>query len=591
MCSIIGAFKLESGAKFNNEFIDLGFESMRHRGPDNEDFVIVDEFLVLGHQRLSIIDLELASNQPMERSNYIISFNGEIYNYLELKKDLISKGFKFSTNSDTEVLLVGFQNFGFDFLRKANGMFVFAVYNKLNNELTIIRDRFGVKPIHYMIESGVLYFSSEITPLINIKKDLLRNDSFYKRYFKDTATDYDSSTFACDVFQIPQGSYLNVFNSSVQIDKWYFGKDFTFDKSIFKSKDATIDFAENLLADSIDLRMRADVPICLTLSGGIDSTTIYTIIKKVLKKDIKIFSFAHANEATNELDKVEKIASVFGDYVCKVESGDFNFENVQEDLDKVEFPIWGISTRAYSDIYKAIKSGGFKVVIEGHGSDEILGGYPYMVNSAFYDYFSKFNFIEAFKILKLSSKTSHDGLGNRIGFFRNTISNIFFFFRNYRDEIYFNDVVSNAFRYKILPIVLRAFDRLSMSESIESRSPFMDYRVVEFFNQMPLEYKVSSIGNKAILREILCKHGMDFIYKDKRKIGFSSDLATFYSDQKNISEAIKIAESFNVKDYLTEKKSSLETLNSGKIEWNKTFDLSKFLLIALFEKKIKFKSE
>lgn len=591
MCSIIGAIKLEIDAQFDDKFIELGLESMRHRGPDNETVVNVDDSLLIGHQRLSIIDLDKESNQPMERSHFIISFNGEIYNYRELKDDLESKGFGFSTNSDTEVLLIGFQNFGFDFLRKANGMFVFAIYDKRKKELVIVRDRFGVKPIHYMTQGGVLYFSSEITPLVSIKNEIKRNSNFYKRYFEDTATDYDSSTFACDVFQIPPGSFLRISNSVVKIDKWYFGSDFTFDKNIFKSKTETIDFAERLLADSIELRMRADVPVCLTLSGGIDSTTIYTLIKNVLKREIKVFSFAHGNEATNELDKVEKIASVFGDYVCRVDSGDFTFENVLEDLDKVEFPIWGISTRAYSDIYNAIKIGGFKVVIEGHGSDEVLGGYPYMVNSAFHDYFSELKFVKALKVLLLSSKTSHDGLGNQTGLFRNAMSNLLFFGKNFRNKIYFNDVVSNAFSYKILPIVLRAFDRLSMSESIESRSPFMDFRVVEFFKQLPLEYKVASIGNKAILREILRKHDMDFIYLDKRKIGFSSDLATFYSKSENIKEAIRISEGFLVKDFTKEKMSALETLKSGKIGWNKTFDLSKLLLIALFEKKINFKGE
>lgn len=591
MCSIIGAIKLEIDAKFNNDFIELGLTSMRHRGPDNETVVKINDSLLIGHQRLSIIDLDKESNQPMERSDFIISFNGEIYNYRELKDDLESKGFEFSTNSDTEVLLIGFQNFGFDFLRKANGMFVFAIYDKQKKELVIVRDRFGVKPIHYMTQGGVLYFSSEITPLVSIKNEIKRNSNFYKRYFEDTATDYDSSTFAYDIFQIPPGSFLGISNSVVKIDKWYYGSDFTFDRNIFKSKKDTIDFAERLLADSIELRMRADVPVCLTLSGGIDSTTIYTLIKNVLKREIKVFSFAHSNEATNELDKVEKIASVFGDYVCRVDSGDFTFENVLEDLDKVEFPIWGISTRAYSDIYNSIRAGGFKVVIEGHGSDEVLGGYPYMVNSAFHDYFSELKFVKALKVLLLSSKTSHDGLGNKTGLFRNAMSNLLFFGKNFRNKIYFNDVVSNAFSYKILPIVLRAFDRLSMSESIESRSPFMDFRVVEFFKQLPLEYKVASIGNKAILREILRKHGMDFIYLDKRKIGFSSDLATFYSKSENINEAIRITEGFMVKDFIKEKMSALEILKSGKISWNKTFELSKLLLIALFEKKIKFKGE
>ena len=333
--------------------------------------------------------------------------------------------------------------------------------------------------------------------------------------------------------------------------------------------------------------MRADVPICLTLSGGIDSTTIYTLIKEKLNKDITLFTYIHPGSPTNEYKKVKKLVDSYGDGVVTVQSEDSNnFKDIEDDLDAVEFPIWGLSPRAYVDMYNTIKKAGFKVVIEGHGSDEQLGGYPYMVESAFYDYLKRGNFFKAYEMLKIGRSTGHSGLGNKYDFmFKKFSKAIAKFIIKNKDINCFQENIDWTVEFKILPIVLRAFDRLSMNSSLESRAPFMDYRVVELFKKLPIEYKINSIGNKAILREILKKYNKTYIYEDKEKMGFASDVPKFFNVEENKEKAKKYIEEFDMAEFDHQKNKALESISQNTIEWSDTFEMSKVILISMINQK------
>ena len=417
MCSIFGYLSTNTSNSLKDTFIEVAIDEMFHRGPDNTDVLEIDSFCTFGHQRLAIIDIDDEANQPMKFQNLTIVFNGEIYNYIELKKELIDEGVKFDTCSDTEVLLKGYVKYGYSFLNRINGMFAFSIYDEVEKKLILVRDRFGVKPLHYTTQDSVFYFSSEIKPLIKIKNNIEKNLNIYNSFFDEMATDYDEETFIKDIYQVEKGSIIEIYNNGINKKKWYHGNDFSFDESLLKSKEKTLELLENTLTSAIDFRMRADVPICLTLSGGIDSTTIYTLIKEKLNKDITLFTYIHPGSPTNEYKKVKKLVDSYGDGVVTVQSEDSNnFKDIEDDLDAVEFPIWGLSTRAYVDMYNTIKKAGFKVVIEGHGSDEQLGGYPYMVQSAFYDYLKRGNFFKAYEMLKIGRSTGHSGLGNKYDF-------------------------------------------------------------------------------------------------------------------------------------------------------------------------------
>jgi asparagine synthase (glutamine-hydrolysing) len=311
-----------------------------------------------------------------------------------------------------------------------------------------------------------------------------------------------------------------------------------------------------------------------------------------LHKDIKLFTFIHPGSDTNEYDKVIKLANFYNDIVCTVQSDNANnFEKLKEDLHVVEFPIWGVSTRAYRDMYDSINKGGFKVVIEGHGSDEQLGGYPYMVESAFYEYLKKFNILKAIEMLKLVHETGHPGLGNKSSFYRTAIQSIGkFILKNNNIKLY-QENIDWTFEFKILPIVLRAFDRLSMGSSIESRAPFMDYRIVELFKKLPSEYKINKIGNKAVLREILKKYKKTYIYEDKKKMGFSSDLNTFFNDYDNKKNSKHYIEKFDMKEFDSQKNKALKLINQEKILWSDTFELSKIITVSMINEKYGFTKE
>jgi asparagine synthase (glutamine-hydrolysing) len=587
MCSIVGFYRLDLESSIKDNYIENSFDLMRNRGPNNESYVNLDSSCTLGHQRLAIIDVDEEANQPMNCDNFTIVYNGEVYNYIELRQELIDEGVDFETSSDTEVLLKGYIKHGASFLKKINGMFSFSIYDEVEKKLVLVRDRFGVKPLHYMIEKNIFYFSSEIKPLIKAKDNIEKNINIYNSFFHETATDFNEETFIKDIYQVEKGSVIEIFNGEVTKKKWYYGNDYCFDESVFKSKEKTLEIIEDLLTSAIDLRMRADVPICLTLSGGIDSTTLYTLIKENLNKDIKLFTYIHPGSATNEYSKVKKLVDSYGDSVITVKSeDDSNFNDIKNDLDVVEFPIWGISTRAYIDMYNSIKKSGFKVVIEGHGSDEHLGGYPYMIESAFYDYLKQGNFFKALKMLKIKQATGHSNLGNKNKFmFKIFIKAVAKFILKNKDIKCFQDNIDWTVEYKILPIVLRAFDRLSMNSSLESRSPFMDYRVVELFKKLPIEYKVNSIGNKAVLREILKKYNKSYIYNDKEKMGFASDVPKFFNVEENKEKAKQYIEEFDMAEFDYQKNQALKSISQEKIEWSDTFDMSKVILISMINQK------
>lgn len=576
MCSIIGYCELNR-LKADKSFMKIGFDLMHHRGPDCEGVIQLDESIVLGHQRLSIIDLNKGANQPMETDQSVIVFNGEIYNYIELKKEFFSN-INFSTNSDTEVLQKGLEKFGISFLNKVNGMFAFSYYNKSTKELILARDRFGVKPLHYMIHNGVLYFSSEIKPLIKIKGKLTFNDTIIKSFFIDTATDYNEQTFSREVYQVKPGCIIKIEkDKTVRESKWYEGNDFAFSKEIFADKQKTITFFENLLVDAIEIRHRSDAPVCITLSGGLDSTVIYVLTKERIKSSLQPFIYSSSDSETDESIKALRLATEYGDKPIVVKSNPSNnIETLVESLKFLEFPTWDPSAIAYIDTYKAIKNKGFKVVIEGHGSDEQLGGYPYMVGAAWKELLLKGSLKFAYKIynvfLSTMDYTSEQTGNGKNKNLRNILSMFISLVRGLLDVVvrpsnikYLNmqSLIEDSFNYKILPIVLRTFDRLSMSQSIESRCPFMDFRIVEFLKSLPLKYKVNEIGSKAILREILKKYNKDYIYLNKLKTGFGLDSQVFFNNPLNIKYFEKEVRDFNYPEFNYIRKIAMDNIKDG----------------------------
>lgn len=572
MCSILGYYKFNNNP-IHKDFVQAAFDLMRHRGPDYEQFIAIDERVGLGHQRLAIIDLDAEANQPMRQGPYYINYNGEIYNYIELKEELTNKDRNeyFKTTSDTEVLLKGLIQEGVQFLNRCNGMFAFAFYDMEKKRLILARDRFGVKPLHYMVQDGIFYFSSEIKPLIRIKHAVECNPKIYDSFIRDLATDYDEDTFIKGIYQLKKGSYLICDGNNYDVKQWYFGENFTFDERVFENENDTVDFTERLLADAIAKRLRADVGVCITLSGGLDSATIYTLVKERLRKNIQPFTFRHPGSKTDEYEKVKDLTSFYNDEVRCV-SADYSkgYGQIREVLSSLEFPIWNLSAIAYADMYDFIRKNNFIVVLEGHGADEQLGGYPMMVRSAVFEYIRGKRFRKAVKLYKILDETNNREIGAKNSLLRFAGAFVKSIVRNKKLDVSFNETVRDVFDYRILPIVLRAFDRITMRSSVESRSPFLDYRVVEFFKRMPLRYKVSVLGSKTILRLILRKYNKEKIYTDKRKMGFAYDLPAFYRLEENRKYMREQIDKFNLNNYASLKKTALSEIAKKNIGWRDT---------------------
>jgi asparagine synthase (glutamine-hydrolysing) len=560
MCSVSGFYVLRDDHP-RADFADVAFGLMRHRGPDAERAAYYDDGRVcLAHQRLSIIDVSDRANQPMERDGTALAYNGEIYNYLELRRERLAHE-SFSTDSDTEVLHAGLRHEGLRFLNRANGMFAFAYYDARTRALWLARDRYGVKPLHYLVQDGVLYFASEIRPLVAIKRDPAPNLPIYRRFMRDTATDYDDQTFVDGIFQVRKGHALVCVDGTIGQQPWYFGRDFQVDETAFADRRATVEHFEALLTDAIDKRLRSDAPVCLTLSGGLDSTTIYTLIKERLRRPITAFVFGHPGAVTDETAKVEALVRPYGDDVRRVLVDPARAaETISEALTALEFPIWNCAGVAYLETYRAIAAAGFRVVVEGHGSDEQLGGYGFMIQARFNELLRRGRWIEAWTIAGVLAATGNPELGqgrSRGAVIREGLRQLP---RPRGKSNDFGLAVDDAFNYRILPIVLRAFDRLSMHSAVESRSPFLDYRVVEFLAAMPTRAKVGAIGSKAILREILKKYGKGFIYEDQRKTGFGADVPRLLSCPATIDYLTAQARAFDMAPFNAERDRTLAAL-------------------------------
>jgi asparagine synthase (glutamine-hydrolysing) len=581
MCSVAGFYRIED-READPRFLSAALRDMRHRGPDFERIDAIDSNVTLAHQRLAIIDVGAEGNQPMHLGGYSLAYNGEIYNYLELKAYLADRGITCETSSDTEVLLKGLVHEGVTFLHKCNGMFAFAFYDRQRRELILARDRYGVKPLHYMMQNGVLYFASEIRPLINIKQNLARNYTIYDSFIKDNATDYDENTFIEGIFQVGRGSLVRVGQGGYTSRAWYGWSDFRFDDSVFRSKENTIDFAESLLADAIDKRLRSDVPVCITLSGGLDSTTIYTLVKEVLRKDLAPFTYSHPGASSNELEMVERLVAQYDDVPVRVVSDpEAGLSELKDVLRSLEFPNWSLSAIAYNDMYRHVRESGYTVVLEGHAADELLGGYPYLIQAALFESVLRGDVAFAAVLFRVWSETNNAVLGQKSSLLRCTAA----FLRNLAKapprERDFEAMLRYSFEYKVLPVLLRAFDRLTMAHSVESRSPFLDYRVVELLRSLPMAQKVSAIGSKALLREILKRHRKDFLYRRKTKMGFAADIPAFFRFERNREFMRRAVESYDVPRYRSLSKRALTALQQADIGWRDAATIWKAAALSL----------
>lgn len=484
MCGIAGII----GAKAQSQSLESMLEVQHHRGPDFTGTWIRPGEIVLGHNRLSILDLSNAANQPFhsEDGRYHLVFNGEIYNYLEIRNEL--KGsYHFKTQSDTEVLLQAFIRWGEGCLSRFNGMFSFAIWDKYEKKLFAARDRFGVKPFYYGILDGTLYFSSEIPPLFQFGFPKNANLSVWADYFSAGTYGTSEETFWEGVKKLPPGHILTWSKHSVQIKQWYNFKDRVELAQANRPSDIA-EYIKDLLLDAIRLRFRADVPVGFNLSGGLDSSMLFALIKNQFSDNhqIEAFTFYTGDARYDEHEYVKSL----------VESGNYKLNLVKLDSNEVPNladglsrrmmePFGGVPTIAYSKVFQEARSRGFKVLLDGQGADEAWAGYDYYFNS------SGFNV--------QGSKTSPCRPGVLKSEFLQEINKtqVPLPFEENLLNLQYRDIFHTK-----LQRALRFSDAVSMNHSTELREPFIDYRVMETVFGLPENLKRRDGVQKWLFREI-----------------------------------------------------------------------------------------
>jgi asparagine synthase (glutamine-hydrolysing) len=542
MCGISGLINK------NNESVDILeiktiTDIISHRGPDGEGFLLENNF-ALGHRRLAIIDVSAASDQPMWYENkYAIVFNGEIYNYLEIKKDLEKLGYSFKTKSDTEVILIAYECWGSDCVKKFNGMWAFSIFDKENNILFCSRDRFGIKPFYYNDNKDKFVFGSEIKQLLSYT-DRKVNLKVLLDYLVLNLEEQSDETFFEGIKRLPPSHNL-VYD--LKTHKSNFERYYSLE---YKSEIGRLNIADSVLLcktdliDSIRLRLRSDVEVGTCLSGGLDSSSIASIASKEFKIGSN-FKGIHAKSSEKYTDESDfaKIVADSGniDIVYTEPSEDYFKKNIEKVTLIQEEPIGGPSVFMQYSVFEKAKQEGCIVMLDGQGGDETLLGYeryfPSLLNDVSF-------FRKGIEMFKYSRKSRLSFLTVLLYYFyfkfpslriKRLLKRCDFIKKEYLNTIDFSILfeLSNAYKCPFelqkleitrtqLPHLLKYEDKNSMAHSIESRLPFLDYRSVENAVSFNPKFKIKDGWSKFILRKATTEYLPKEIGWRRNKRGFES---------------------------------------------------------------------
>ncbi|HEU5051722.1 MAG TPA: asparagine synthase (glutamine-hydrolyzing) [Hanamia sp.] len=560
MCGIVGVIN-KTGLAVNPALLEKMAKSIHHRGPD-EDGVFCENAVGFFHKRLSIIDIS-TGQQPMAYQDLMIVYNGEIYNYIELREELKKKGHSFQTSSDTEVILHLYSEYGKNFVNLLNGMFAFIIYDKTNNELFIARDHFGIKPLYWYQDEKLLAFASEI-------KALLVHPDIEAEADKDNLYEYltfqfiiGKGTMFKGIYKVLPGHYLSINLNNWQIDEVkYWEPNFNIDQ--YHTEEYFIVELDKILKKTIYQQLRSDVPIGTYLSGGIDSSFVTIMASKFLDSKLKSFSGAF-NEGPefNELEYARQAAAKANAELFEV------FPTEQEFIDLIPKLIYHLDEPVAGPglfpqyIVSRLASNHVKVILGGQGGDEIFGGYTrYLVayleqalKGAIYETNEEEEHIVSLESIlpnlptlkqyipmmksfwkegsfeAMDQRYFHliDRMGSTKEFFHPCFINdnkpeaIFdkfsSYFNNPDTKSYFNKM-THFDMLGSLPGLLQVEDRVSMSVSIESRVPLLDRRIVDLISRMPAGMKFRGGEMKYLLKKTIKDMMPVEIMNRKDKMGF-----------------------------------------------------------------------
>ncbi len=473
-----------------------------HRGPDAQGvYVNSDTSVGLGHARLSILDLTSSGAQPMSspQGRSWIVFNGEVYNYIELREEL--RGYPFSSQTDTEVILAAYEKWGVGALERLEGMFAFALWDSHTRQLLVARDRFGVKPVYYKVANdGTLLLASEIKALHVAGVPAQANQAAWATYLLDGLYDHDDTTFWKDVKALPAGSYLTWNNGRLSINRWYDLAKHSGEEYDSRPIEEVESEYWGLLQDSVRKRFRSDVPVGINLSGGLDSSLLLGLVQDIqgADSDVQAYTFVTGDARYDEIPWVQQMLdkTQHPSTICQLRPQEVPelAESVQAHQDE---PFGGLPTLAYAKLFAAARQNGTTVLLDGQGMDEQWAGYDYYANIL-----SEGETVQrmAGPVQGTRQRTTRSECLTRE--FR-CLAQEFSPPKPYPDALR-NAQIRDTCHAKI-PRALRFNDRISMRSSVELREPFLDHRLFELALRQPPDRKVRQSSSKWLLRHLATK--------------------------------------------------------------------------------------
>lgn len=555
MCGIAGLYNLQSTLAVCHDEIEAMLATMPYRGPDAQGVVVYNERTALGHLRLAILDLQPASNQPFEIDDGELSivFNGEIFNYLELRVELEALGERFRTNSDTEVLLRAYRVWGPACVPRFNGMWAFAIYDRRRDALFCARDRFGIKPFNYTIHDGRFVFASEIKAILAVAPELAVADyASLSRVLRASVGARSESTCFRNIRRLLPAHTLTATRDGIKVERYW---EYPTDKLEQLPYDDAADQLREFLIDAIRLRMRSDVPVALTLSGGIDSSAIACLLRTFYAGPFDTYTAAYAGEPYDESLSAAALASSLQMNANLVPAAPENFlETLRTIMWHLEsptctpaiFPLWNICQVARRKV---------TVLLEGQGADELLAGYRINFIHAVLDRLRDHQYLGALREFSWAADT--EGLVRAILLAGRSLNPPMFhrLFRTARGDegVYDGPLRQGPERpenRRAIPLqesllnaslieqiegnlvdLLHYGDAISMAHSLESRVPFLDHRLVEFCTRLPGRFKYRDGMGKAILRTAIRGDVPERILAERKKIGFLTPIARWFRER------------------------------------------------------------
>ncbi len=563
MCGINGIFHLQNQKIIDERLLVKMRDSLEHRGPDDKG-IFIDKNIGLGHRRLSIIDLSTAGHQPYisDDGRYVMVYNGEVYNYKSFYNELKSNGYVIKNSSDTEVLMKLFQLHGLKMLNRLNGIFAFAVWDKIEKKLTLVRDRMGVKPLYYTFQNETLYFASEQKALFTAGVPLkIATDGLEEYIFNRFVA--GQNTLYQNVLKVLPGHSLTIHeNGKKEILKWWDLKTEIQNQNQIKKP---VEWFQETFDDSINLRMVSDVPVGVLLSGGLDSSSILASLYHQKYKQIQTFNMGFEEEEHNESDLAKGIASKF-DY--KFHSMKLEDESLYENLIKSTYyqdePVVHLSEPHILALSQLAKPK-VKVLLSGEGADELMGGYvryktlkyPSLLNAisviSNFDLFSNKPRLEKLSRYSKISNNSDLIIYNGSNIYPKDIARTFGIIQppinEYRVKIldeakslYPNNLRRQALyldQHTYLCSLLDRNDRCTMGESIECREPFLDPRLIIGLGSLEDKWLFSGKKGKFILKKSMEKKLTKEIFTFK-KVGLSAPWGKYIVNSNAFKDELEL---------------------------------------------------